>query len=437
MWPFHEDRMHAPPRAWLGGLHILVVVTGAVLAAGARAQADRPPMTLKEAEQLALTDEPGRLALLARADALKDRSVAAAQLPDPMMRMGLANYPIQSGDFTSEPMTQAQLGLRQAFPRGHSRSVRRRQLESLAAEMTQSADGRGRDVQTAVRHAWLETYYWSRAEGIVDDSRSFFTDMVDVTRSLYAVGRKDQQDVLRAELELSRLDDRRIDIAKQLARARAEMAEWVGPENAGRPLSRELPAWTSPPDLETLKKGLASHPSLGAAQARIEARDEGVALARQQYKPGWAVDVGYGYRGGESADGSSRPDFMSVMLTLDVPLFRRNRQDRELAAAQSERRAADASRDELMRRLLSRLESEFHRWQELDRRVDLYQRRVVPQAQENARAALAAYQSEAGDFADVMRGYIDELNTRLDEVRLRVERAQSYAVLANLGGIDQ
>ena len=53
-----------------------------------------------------------------------------------------------------------------------------------------------------------------------------------------------------------------------------------------------------------------------------------------------------------------------------------------------------------------------------------------------AAAALAAYQSDAGDFADVMRGFIDDLNTRLDYVRLQVDTAQSYAVLANLGGIS-
>ena len=54
-----------------------------------------------------------------------------------------------------------------------------------------------------------------------------------------------------------------------------------------------------------------------------------------------------------------------------------------------------------------------------------------------AQAALLTYQSDAGDFADVMRSHIDDLNTRLDHIRLQVERAKSYAALANLGGIEQ
>ena len=48
-----------------------------------------------------------------------------------------------------------------------------------------------------------------------------------------------------------------------------------------------------------------------------------------------------------------------------------------------------------------------------------------------------AYQSDATDFADVMRGYINDLNTRVDYVRLRTDRAKSYAVLSNLGGIPR
>ncbi len=417
-------------RAW--GIALLMVSGLATPSALAQLNA---PLTLEEAERLALAAEPGQRALLSRADALREQSVAAGQLPDPKVRLGIANFPIQSGGFTTEGMTQAQIGVRQVFPPGRTRSVRTRQFEFLAAELSENADGRARDVRTAVRHAWLETYYWDGAETIVRDSRALFSDMVTVTRSLYAVGRKDQQDVLRADLELSRLDDRLIGVTKQLARARAALSEWVG-DSAVRPMAPSLPAWEEVPELALLEQQLQTHPALTAADARIEAREAGVQLARERYKPGWVLDVGYSYRDGSLPNGKSRPDFVSAMVTFDLPLFRANRQDRELAGALSERSAADESRDQLRRRLLSQLESEYARWQELSRRIDLYERLIIGQAHARAQAALAAYQSEASDFNDVMRGYIDELDTRLAYLRLRVERAQSYAVLANLGGIQ-
>ena len=260
-----------------------------------------------------------------------------------------------------------------------------------------------------------------------------FADLVTITQSMYAVGRRDQQDVLRAELELSRLDDFLIEIEKNQSASRARLSEWIG-QAAGRPLDGGLPAWESLPPLGQLRQQLDSHPAVLAADARIAAASDGVELAAQQNKPGWALDVGYAYRDGRLPGGGSRSDFATVGFTMDLPYFRKNRQDREVAAARSERRASSASREQLVRKLASQLEAEYVQWQDLSRRIDLYERLVLKQAQAQARATLAAYQSEAGDFADVMRGSIDELNTRLDFARLQVDRARSYAVLANLGG---
>ncbi len=415
---------------WLSALMVVLL-----FASPSQAQ-QAVPLTLMEAEDRALDQEPGQAAFEARAESLEEQSVAAGQLPDPTLRMGLANFPIESGGFSTEGMTQGQLGIRQSFPPGKTRAVSTRQFQSLAAEMSENADARGRDVLTSVRTAWLETYYWDQAHSIVSESRPFFVDLVTVTRSLYAVGSKDQQDVLRADLELSRLDDRLIDINRQRARARAALSEWVG-DASSRPIAEKLPAWEQVPALEVLHSELLMHPALRAADALVDARGAAIDLAKERYKPGWALDLGYGYRDGSLPNGNPRSDFVSLSVTVDLPLFRKNRQDRGLAAALSERRAANESKDALLRRLSSQLDSEYARWTDLSRRIDLYERLILNQAKEQANAALAAYQSEAGDFSDVMRGYVDDLNTRLDHVRLQIDQAQSYAVLANLGGIPR
>jgi outer membrane protein TolC len=174
-----------------------------------------------------------------------------------------------------------------------------------------------------------------------------------------------------------------------------------------------------------------------AADAQIAAREAAVDLANESYKPGWALDLGYSYRDGSLVDGTPRSDFISLSVTVDLPFFHKNRQDRTLAAALSERRAATDTKEQLTRRLTSRLDAESARWRDLNRRLSLYESRIIVQTADQARAALVAYQSESGDFADVMRGYIDDLNVRLDHIRLQVDRAQSYAVLANLGGISR
>ena len=423
-------RLRAPT-----GWYLALLFAGLVYVQGAKAQQDIP-LTLQEAEELALYDEPGQNSFLYRAAALRDKSVAGGQLPDPTMRIGMANFPIQSGGFTTEGMTQAQLGIRQVFPGGDTRELTTQKFRTLSDEMTQKADSRGRDVLTAVRIAWLETHYWREAHQIAIESRPFFDDLVTITRSLYAVGRKSQQDVLRADLELRRLDDRIIDMGKQHGRARAALSQWVGAESE-RPVATKLPGWTAVPPLEVLRTDLRAHPAMLAADANVDASLVDIDLAEQEYKPDWALDLGYGYRDGFLSNGQPRSDFISLSVTVDLPFFRAKRQDKSVGAALSQRRAADQSREALLRRLNSQLDAEYVRWRDLGRRLELYEEMILGISADNATAALAAYQSDTGDFADAMRGYVDDLNTRIDYIRLQVERAQSYAVLANLGGIPR
>jgi outer membrane protein TolC len=393
----------------------------------------RVPLTIAEAEDLGVANEPGRAALLARAAAFEEQAVAAGQLPDPVLRVGLANYPIDGGGFSAEGMTQAQLGFRQAFPRArsHEEAANRAQASAFA----RSADARNREVLTAVRKAWLDVYYAQQASALVRESRPFFNDLVTITRSLYSVGRKSQHDVLRADLELSRLDDRLIEADRARAEAQATLSRWLG-RDAYRPVAIKLPDWSEPPAPADLHAGLDEHPTLAAAEATISAKQAAVRVAEDNKKPGWALDLGYGYRDGFLPSGEPRSDFVSLSVTVDLPFFGKNRQDRKLVAALSERRAAVSSEVELRTRLVSELDAEYARWTELTRRLELYESRILDQSSGQAQAALLAYQSDAGDFADVMRAYIEDLNTRLEHTRLQVERAQSYAVLASLGGLE-
>ena len=90
-----------------------IIVSVAALAFAPTAVAQHhTPLTLAEAEDLALDNEPGIAALGARADALEERSVAAAALPEPTLRVGINNFPIESGGFSTEGMTHAAIGLR-------------------------------------------------------------------------------------------------------------------------------------------------------------------------------------------------------------------------------------------------------------------------------------------------------------------------------------
>ena len=411
---------------------VLLLAAGA-LSSPASAQST-VPLTLAETERLALSSEPGQLALEAQAAALKERAIVAGELPDPMLRVGLNNFPLESGGFSTEGMTQFMVGYRQSFPAGKTRAYSSEKFGQLAESMNENAATRGRNVRTAAQKTWLELYFLDQSEALILESRPFFSDLAEITRSLYSVGRKNQQDVLRAELELSRLDDRLIDIERRRAQARAALAEWIG-DNAKRPIATNLPRWDSVPSISNLHRGLSQHPALLSAEAQVGASEAGVKVADERSKPNWALDVGYGYREGVLPNGEPRSVLVTVGVTVGLPFFNKRSVDSTLSAALQERSAARSSMLRLERELGRQLEAEHAQWNELTRRLALYDSQILSQARDQADAALLAYQSDAGDFADVMRASVGYLNTRIEHLRLSVDRAQSYAMLANLGGL--
>ena len=104
------------------GHHAFGVLIAVFMTVGAFAES-RVPLTLAEAEDIALSAEPGTEALVARGQAFREQSVAAGQLSDPTLRIGLANFPIDGSGFSAEAMTQAQFAIRQEFSKGNSRSL--------------------------------------------------------------------------------------------------------------------------------------------------------------------------------------------------------------------------------------------------------------------------------------------------------------------------
>ncbi len=401
-----------------------------ILAAAATGGAHAVPLDIGEAGRLALGDEPGAAGFEARAQALRDEALAAGELPDPTVRVGLMNFPIEAGGFSTEGMTQVLVGVRQPLPTAAGRTARAERTDARADEAAHRATVRRREVLRDARIAWLDAYRWQQARTLAERSRREFTELVAITESAYAVGRRSQHDLLQAELELTRLDDRLARMAGSEAVARAELARWIGAAEASRPVSPRLPDWSPPLAPEALASRLAEHPLLAAATAGVAAEEAAVRLARSAYRPDWGIDVNYGYRDGRLANGRSRSDFFSVMLTMDMPVFGQRRQDRQLAASRSDKRAAIDRHSALARRLSGELAAMHATYASLDERIAFYDDTILARSQARAEAALAAYQSGAGDFNDLVRSRVAHLDVELDRLNLAVDRARARVRIA-------
>ena len=391
--------------------------------------AESVPLTLEEAVVLAVSSaDPTLIRHDERAAAMENRAIAAGQLPDPEVRFGFANWPVDSFDYDQEPMTQIQAGLRQRFPRGDTLSILGARRESEAQLERARRTLRLREIARATRDAWLELYYLSHARDVVDGSRITVAELVDVVLASFATGLQNNQDLLRAELELSLLDDRALEIERLIQRRRADLGRLIGESDASRNVARELPQWPALPPQETIDGLIVNHPAVAAQDAAITGREHDVSLAHEQYDPGWALEVGYGMRSG------GRADFASVMVTVEVPIFTDKRQDRALAASEQERAAAILDRDAVLLSLRQQAQRALADAERFTERVTLYREVVLDRADGTAAAALDGYQSRVADFAELIRSRLAALDTGLKLKRLEADLGKAHAKLAYLLG---
>ena len=389
-------------------------------------------LTLMEAESIALSNDPLMESHKAVSRAWSNDAVADNQLPDPKLRFGMYNLPLDSLSASQEPSTQLRLGVQQSFPKGDSLELKQLQSEWRSKqELARALDRQGR-VTRAIREDFFNLYYKVEAARIVQRSRKLFSQLVGITEAHYASGRVNQQDVLRADLELSRLDDRVIKIQTEEEMLRSKLSQWLG-NAAWQSIDSafpELPA-TSVSDLNEV---ITKHPSISIETAKLEVSKQGVAIAKQQYKPGWSFGLEYRKRFGENPDSSERADMMAAMVTLDIPLFTENRQDKRVVASEEKMLAVRLMRDDKLRSLKRIYDSNLAKLNGLDKRANKYKTNLIKSAKNNSKAALKAYQSGVTEFTNLMRAHITELDIQLSDLRVRVDRALAVTQLLYVTG---
>ena len=393
-------------------------------------------LSLKQAERLALENDPLALSYQANAQAFDEQSIAANSWPDPRLKFGFLSLPTDSFELDQEPMTQIVLGYQQMLPRGDSEQLNSTAMQAMALSKRNMATLRQREVLKKVRLAWLNVFLQQQASIIVEKNRSLFRQQLDVSQSLYAAGKGQQQDVLQAELDLSLLDDRLENIATKEQEARAQLAQWIGFEAAAWSLALQdglMPSINSD-DLSLLKQLVEQHPKLKTQQALIENAQAQVDLANEKYSPQWSFDVTYGKRDGQNLNGSDRADFLTALVNIDLPVFTENRQDRQLAASKKQLQARRYEKQDVIQTLQSQLEQMYVRWQQLEKRIHHYDYDVLTRARQNAKAAFNGYQSGVVSFLTLTRARSVELKAELQRLELNVKKAQTLAEIYYLVG---
>ena len=398
-----------------------------------------PVLTLEAAVAEALQNNPKFSARQARAEAMGRLPSQRGALPDPSLSLKALNLPTDSFDLDQEPMTQLQVGLNQTFPFPGKLGLRQRIAERESdASNEQTSEVRIQLIKD-VKSGWWQLFFLDRALETVQRNQELLRQFVEVAETKYEVGLGLQQDVLLAQLELSRLLDRELTLQGKRRVAEARLAEFMDrpadasltlPSTADDELSR-LPS----EDL-LVERARTARPLLAQRIRLQEAARGRLDLSEKDYMPDFKLGVAYGFREGDNLDGSARSDFASVMLSVSLPLYAGSKQDEavkqrtyELSAAKDELRQAHAR----VRAAVSQAMADYRRARD---QVGLFKNGIIPQARQTVESMLAGYQVDEVDFLNLVRSQVTLYNYETQYWQALSEARQALARLAAAIGLE-
>ncbi|NYR12929.1 TolC family protein [Pseudoalteromonas sp. MIP2626] len=385
-------------------------------------------LSLDEALSYALNHEPWLKASQYQQASEQAQSIAAGSLPDPVLTLGLMGVPTDGFALDQEGMTQLSIGVSQMFSRGDSLALKQQALAQSAQQHPWLRADRLAQVKTIVIESWLNAYRAQRSIALIEQDKALFSQLIDITESSYAssLGKTRQQDIIRAQLELTRLEDKLVMLAQQLESAKKRLSQWLPMSMLTQPVSTKntaiepLISFTTL-EFEALMSLLMAHPAIVAIDQTVTAKQTEIALAKQSYKPQFGVNMGYSHRG-DTPMGDSRADLLSVGVSIDLPLFTSNRQDQQVNAAIATAEAVKTQKLIALQKLKGMYFKEFSQLMQLQKRDTLYQTKLLPQMAEQAQATLNAYTRDDGDFSEVMRARISELNAKIDSLNIQIDQ---------------
>lgn len=383
------------------------------LAAGPALAADGE-LSMAAAVRLALGNNPGLAAAGAATEAMRQMPPQAGSLPDPVITLQAMNLPTDSFSATQENMTQMQFGLSQQLPFPGKLKLRERSA-AWAAEAAGFREAEARlQLVRHVRSGWWNLYYLRRAIAIVGRNRQLLRQFIGIAESKYRLGKGLQQDVLLAQLELSRLLDRELQLTAAERRERARLNALLG-RRAKTPVIlpdtvREgLPAAAEESGL--LAEALANRPWLADQQAQVRAAEAEVDLAELGRYPDFTVAAAYGLRRGiNPVSRQPRPDLATAMLSLNIPLFASSKQDRLLDQRRAERLRASFRLEDMRHAVEAEVSEALADYSRAGEQAELFRQGIIPQASQTVASMLAGYQVGKVDFLNLVTAQITLYN---------------------------
>lgn len=386
---------------------LMTLLTLGVLPLFSKSNVEKQKPVLKELIQEALDNNPRLEAAIQRTLSAEKAIPQAGALPDPQFTLSMMNLPVNSFDFNQEPMTGKLISFMQMFPFPGKLRLATDIAESEASAVRYQQEEVRNMVIQMVKRAYFDLYAVDRAVETVQKNQVLMGQFVQVAETKYATGSGLQQDVLRAQVELSKLEDDLIMWQQKRIAAEARLNALLNRpvktpfERTRQELSLPIDILSMPTPGELEQK----RPLLRAWQVRIHKAESAVKLARRDIWPNITVGASYTQRD-DLKNGMSMHDFFSATLSLNIPLYFKRKQNAKVVEKELDLAAVSAEYLNVRLEVMAEIESLRAELERNRKRIELYKGGILIQAQQALDSAHAGYRVGKVDFLTLINNWM-------------------------------
>ena len=393
----------------------------AAAAAPPEASGDRMQAELDALVAHAMTVHPAIHAAEDRTEAARAAISPAGALPDPMLGIGITNFPYGDPGF-EDFMTMKMIGIGQMLPYPGKLDLRRRVAAARLAAAEAELEGARWTVEHEVKAAYYELAYLDQALEVVRNNETLLANFIRTTEARYGVGTGGQQDILKARVEAGRLAEGAVALVEQRRAALARLNAALDrpsdtpveqprvPTRIARAAVADVPSEIRfasaalgaraidsplPPLSELQETAVRESPMIRAHEAMIAAQAAVLELAGKAYLPDFNVSVQYGQRDGRS-------DMLSAMVSVPIPVRKGQKQDLLVKEAEARLSALRAEHHAKANELRAQVAKAYAELEQDRAQLGLFAKSIIPQGRASLESAIAGFQVGRNDFLTLL-----------------------------------
>ena len=342
--------------------------------------------------------------------------ISAAQLPDPRISLGVDGLPVNGpnrGSLTRTDSTKRQIGLSQEVPNRAKRAARADVAAARVERERTLAHLERLNVRRESGLAWLALHFAEKKLALFESLAGHQRLLKDTAPAQLAAGRINPADVATVQLEALALDDRRDELLRDVAQARASLTRWVGTE------VKTTPAGATPAlnvDAQRIRARLDMAPDFAVFEPMLAMANAELSEAEAAKGGDWAWSVNYGKRG------PGYDDMLSVQLTFELPWAQSQRQQPQIAARVKEVEKTLAEQSDVRQRQTLVFELLLAELNELEAKLARVSQQAMPLAAQKTALTLTGYQAGRDKLGAVLESRKQEAEIALRELDLMARR---------------